>query len=485
MTKTAHPRSHTLQAESADIMNTWILTIRNRIDELLQTDHKRVDSFANAIPGAKKIRKMYAFSRVEPLMPINIDANKTSISCLNSDCEQFYKIAGNERCCDCGSADPKWASINLGITLCIACSGVHRSLGVHYSKVRSLTLDGWEPEIVKVMMELGNTVINAIYEANYVDEGTSPAAGDADAAPSSPVPKITRATFDCDISVRETWIKAKYIDKSFVIPLNELHLRSAILEETNCLSDIVFTDDGRWHIQRRRGNSITLREDKQSTNEDSASSSELSIDSNIVGDDSSVASSGSADDRDVETPANSAAESVANLSSDLLLYMAATIRHVPVMCYAIACGASQNWTNESDAYRTALHRAVLSVSEGECERGVVLRVMDFSIFRRNFRFILGFSCFFFFSIFVFFRISIFSGFRILLNFSSIFFSIFFDNTTASPAEHYFAHIPAEFRVVQRVPAAQRLQNQRGRREWLHIAAAGHAKRLHRPGVPPT
>lgn len=300
---------------------------------------------------------------------------------LNSDCEQFYKIAGNERCCDCGSAEPKWASINLGITLCIACSGVHRSLGVHYSKVRSLTLDGWEPEIVKVMMELGNTVINAIYETNYVDEGTSrPGTGDADvAAPSSPVPKITRATFDCDIGVLETWIKAKYIDKSFVIPLNELHLRSAILEATNCLSDIVFSDDGRWHIRRRRGNSITLREDKQSANEDSASSSELSIDSNIVGDDSSVASSGSADDRDEEAPqAMSADESVANLSSDLLLYMAATIRHVPVMCYAIACGASQNWTNESDAYRTALHRAVLSVSEG------LLRAFGFSHFSPQF-----------------------------------------------------------------------------------------------------
>lgn len=240
---------------------------------------------------------------------------------------------------------------------------MHRSLGVHYSKVRSLTLDGWEPEIVKVMMELGNTVINTIYEANYVDEGTSTEAGDSDASPSSPVPKITRATFDCDNSVRETWIKAKYIDKSFVIPLNELHLRSAILEETNCLSDIVFSEHGKWHIQRRSGNSITLREDKQSTNEDSASSSELSIDSNIVGDDSSIASSGSADDGDVNGGlANSAVESVENLNSDVLLYMAATIRHVPVMCYAIACGASQNWTNEKDSYRTSLHRAVLSVS---------------------------------------------------------------------------------------------------------------------------
>lgn len=47
----------------------------------------------------------------------------------------------------------------------LECSGVHRSLGVHYSKVRSLTLDDWEPEILKVMAELGNSVINSIYEA--------------------------------------------------------------------------------------------------------------------------------------------------------------------------------------------------------------------------------------------------------------------------------------------------------------------------------
>lgn len=50
------------------------------------------------------------------------------------------------------------------------CSGVHRSLGVHYSKVRSLNLDMWELEIIKVMTELGNKVINSVYECKVPEE---------------------------------------------------------------------------------------------------------------------------------------------------------------------------------------------------------------------------------------------------------------------------------------------------------------------------
>ena len=65
----------------------------------------------------------------------------------------FLDIPGNRKCADCSSKSPKWASINLGIMLCIECSGIHRSLGVHISKVRSVTLDDWEPEIQKVGTE--------------------------------------------------------------------------------------------------------------------------------------------------------------------------------------------------------------------------------------------------------------------------------------------------------------------------------------------
>lgn len=54
---------------------------------------------------------------------------------------------------------PRWASWNLGIFLCIRCAGIHRNLGVHISKVRSVNLDSWTPEQV-VVCGVHNTVDN-------------------------------------------------------------------------------------------------------------------------------------------------------------------------------------------------------------------------------------------------------------------------------------------------------------------------------------
>ncbi|EEH58052.1 uncharacterized protein MICPUCDRAFT_12116, partial [Micromonas pusilla CCMP1545] len=55
--------------------------------------------------------------------------------------ETLASIPGNSRCADCGAADPDWASLNLCVVVCHDCAGVHRHLGAHVSKVRSLALD--------------------------------------------------------------------------------------------------------------------------------------------------------------------------------------------------------------------------------------------------------------------------------------------------------------------------------------------------------
>uniref|UniRef100_A0A7N8YDP8 Arf-GAP with coiled-coil, ANK repeat and PH domain-containing protein n=1 Tax=Mastacembelus armatus TaxID=205130 RepID=A0A7N8YDP8_9TELE len=112
--------------------------------------------------------------------------------------QRVQSLPGNELCCDCSQTSPCWASINLGVLLCIECSGIHRSLGVHCSKVRSLTLDSWEPELLKLMCELGNTVINQIYEGGCEELGAK-----------KPGPSSSRQE-------KEAWIKAKYVEKRFL-----------------------------------------------------------------------------------------------------------------------------------------------------------------------------------------------------------------------------------------------------------------------------
>lgn len=75
----------------------------------------------------------------------------------------------NKYCVDCDAKGPRWASWNLGVFLCIRCAGIHRNLGVHISRVKSVNLDSWTPEQVVSLEQMGNSRARAVYEAMIPD----------------------------------------------------------------------------------------------------------------------------------------------------------------------------------------------------------------------------------------------------------------------------------------------------------------------------
>ncbi|XP_049776386.1 arfGAP with SH3 domain, ANK repeat and PH domain-containing protein isoform X7 [Schistocerca cancellata] len=106
------------------------------------------------------------------------------------------RLPGNERCCDCSSQnDATWLSTNFGIIVCIECSGIHRDLGVHISRIQSLTLDNVGTSQLLLARNMTNNRFNEVMEARLRSSKLNP---------------------NSTMEERYDYIRAKYVEKKFV-----------------------------------------------------------------------------------------------------------------------------------------------------------------------------------------------------------------------------------------------------------------------------
>uniref|UniRef100_A0A3P8TS73 ArfGAP with SH3 domain, ankyrin repeat and PH domain 2b n=1 Tax=Amphiprion percula TaxID=161767 RepID=A0A3P8TS73_AMPPE len=110
---------------------------------------------------------------------------------------EVKRMSGNDGCCDCGAASPTWLSTNLGVLICIECSGIHREMGVHYSRIQSLDLDVLGTSELLLAKNVGNASFNEIMEADLSAQG------------------VTKPDPTSDMQMRKDYITAKYTEKRF------------------------------------------------------------------------------------------------------------------------------------------------------------------------------------------------------------------------------------------------------------------------------
>lgn len=131
------------------------------------------------------------FQHTNPqISPSLVELQKTLIRYVEN-------LPGNDQCCDCGSKnDVSWISLNFGVLVCIQCSGIHRDLGVHHSRIQSLTLDNITTANLLIARAMGNNTLNDVMEATIGNVKLEP---------------------DSSMEERYDFIRAKYVAKRYVM----------------------------------------------------------------------------------------------------------------------------------------------------------------------------------------------------------------------------------------------------------------------------
>lgn len=112
--------------------------------------------------------------------------------------DALLRLPDNRECFDCGAKQPRWGSTNLGIFFCLRCAGIHRSMGTHVSKVKSVNMDAWTESMMHVVEHIGNVRGRLLYEHN--------------------MPQSEHVTSTTETAVIERVIRSKYERKLYYNP---------------------------------------------------------------------------------------------------------------------------------------------------------------------------------------------------------------------------------------------------------------------------
>uniref|UniRef100_A0A8C4JQQ8 ASAP1 protein n=1 Tax=Dromaius novaehollandiae TaxID=8790 RepID=A0A8C4JQQ8_DRONO len=120
---------------SVDDRKCFDLVSHNRTYRFLAEDEQECVAWVSVLSNSKEEALNVAFSKAQG------GGESSREELTRAIIEEVKCMPGNRECCDCSAPDPTWLSINLGILICIECSGIHREMGVHLSRIQSLSLD--------------------------------------------------------------------------------------------------------------------------------------------------------------------------------------------------------------------------------------------------------------------------------------------------------------------------------------------------------